>query len=186
MQTVSASCCIRCVIVHVHGHVLDALPAHMHAVVTTGNAGYDRLDHRLVPTPVKVIQETDFCGPLAMAGLGVITLPDRRVLIRACMRPGRFGWIKNVWMASDFSGPSGKRSHLQFRADPAAGRCSGLKFFRKYPYSLSWKWHAQHSPAPTRAGDQRKRRTPMRRCSRPTRPNRPPISKPFLAIARPS
>ena len=51
----------------------DALPAHMHAVVTTGNAGYDRLDHRLVPTPVKVIQETDFCGPFVMAGLGVIT-----------------------------------------------------------------------------------------------------------------
>ena len=45
----------------------------MHAVVTTGNGGYDRLDHRLVPTPVQIIQETDFCGPFVMAGLGVMT-----------------------------------------------------------------------------------------------------------------
>ena len=51
----------------------DQIPAHMHAVVTTGNGGYDRLDHRLVPTPVQIIQETDFCGPFVMAGLGAMT-----------------------------------------------------------------------------------------------------------------
>ena len=40
----------------------DQIPIHMHAVVITGNGGYDRLDYRLLPTPVPIIQETDFCG----------------------------------------------------------------------------------------------------------------------------
>ena len=34
------------------GPVFEGIPAQMHAVVTTGNGGYDRLDYRLVPTPV--------------------------------------------------------------------------------------------------------------------------------------
>ena len=36
---------------------LDVLPERMHAVVTTGNGGYDRLDYRLVPTPAPAIGE---------------------------------------------------------------------------------------------------------------------------------
>ena len=32
----------------------DQIPIHMHAVVTTGNSGYDKLDYRIVPTPVPV------------------------------------------------------------------------------------------------------------------------------------
>ena len=51
----------------------DQIPIHMHAVVITGNGGYDRLDCKLMPTPVKIIQETDFCGPFVMAGLGIMT-----------------------------------------------------------------------------------------------------------------
>lgn len=48
----------------------DQIPAQMHAVVTTGNGGHDRLDHRLVLTPVQIIQETDLRGPFAMAWPG--------------------------------------------------------------------------------------------------------------------
>ena len=51
----------------------DKISAQMHAVATTGNGGYDRLDLRLVPTPVQISQETGFCGPFAMAGLGAMT-----------------------------------------------------------------------------------------------------------------
>ena len=36
---------------------LDVLPERMHAVVTTGNGGYDELEYRLVPTPVPAIGE---------------------------------------------------------------------------------------------------------------------------------
>ena len=39
------------------GLIFEDIPAQMHAVVTTGNGGYDRLDYRLVPTPVPAAGE---------------------------------------------------------------------------------------------------------------------------------
>ena len=36
---------------------VDHIPTQMHAVVTIGNGGYDRLDYRLVPTPVPAAGE---------------------------------------------------------------------------------------------------------------------------------
>ncbi|MGC6454344.1 MAG: alcohol dehydrogenase family protein [Candidatus Puniceispirillaceae bacterium] len=56
-------------------------------------------------TPFPIIQGTDCCGRVVVAGdaAGAAKL-GLRVLVRACKRPRGFGSLENVWMASDFDG----------------------------------------------------------------------------------
>jgi NADPH:quinone reductase-like Zn-dependent oxidoreductase len=56
-------------------------------------------------TPFPFIQGTDCCGRVEEVGPGVAgdTL-GARVLVRACMRPGGYETMDNIWMASDFDG----------------------------------------------------------------------------------
>ena len=56
-------------------------------------------------TPFPFIQGTDCCGRVVELGPGVDnSIIDKRVLVRACMRPDGYGTMHNVWMASDFDG----------------------------------------------------------------------------------
>ena len=56
-------------------------------------------------TPFPIIQGTDCCGIVVALGEGGDDLLlGKRVLVRACMRPGGFSSMDNVWMASDFDG----------------------------------------------------------------------------------
>jgi NADPH:quinone reductase-like Zn-dependent oxidoreductase len=56
-------------------------------------------------TPFPLIQGTDCCGRVVQtADLGDTGLLNRRVLVRACMRPNGYDVMDNVWMASDFDG----------------------------------------------------------------------------------
>jgi len=56
-------------------------------------------------TPFPIIQGTDCCGRVVVAGdAGAAALLGARVLIRACMRPHGFASLENIWMASDFDG----------------------------------------------------------------------------------
>jgi NADPH:quinone reductase-like Zn-dependent oxidoreductase len=56
-------------------------------------------------TPFPLIQGTDCCGQVAQLGAGVdTTLLNKRVLVRACMRPNGYDVADNIWMASDFDG----------------------------------------------------------------------------------
>ncbi len=56
-------------------------------------------------TPFPLIQGTDCCGRVVEIAPDVDPgLLGRRVLVRACMRPGGFESMENVWMASDFDG----------------------------------------------------------------------------------
>jgi len=56
-------------------------------------------------TPFPFIQGTDCCGRVvAVADDAAKLLLNKRVLVRACMRPNGFGSMDNRWMASDFDG----------------------------------------------------------------------------------
>ena len=56
-------------------------------------------------TPFPLIQGTDCCGRVVETGAGVDTgMMNKRVLVRACMRPNGFDSMDNIWMASDFDG----------------------------------------------------------------------------------
>lgn len=56
-------------------------------------------------TPWPLIQGTDCCGTVVTCGRNADpSLLDKRVLVRACMRPNGFDDPLNVWMASDFDG----------------------------------------------------------------------------------
>lgn len=56
-------------------------------------------------TPFPLIQGTDCCGRVIQVGPGVDpAVLGQRVLVRPCMRPGGFGSMDNIWMASDFDG----------------------------------------------------------------------------------
>lgn len=56
-------------------------------------------------TPFPFIQGTDCCGCVVAVGDAVDRgMIGRRVLVRACMRPGGYDTMDNVWMASDFDG----------------------------------------------------------------------------------
>lgn len=56
-------------------------------------------------TPFPLIQGTDCCGLVVRLGPSVDTaLLDKRVLVRACMRPNGYQVADNIWMASDFDG----------------------------------------------------------------------------------
>ena len=56
-------------------------------------------------TPFPLIQGTDCCGRVVQTGdpddSGLL---NRRVLVRACMRPKGYDFMDNLWMASDFDG----------------------------------------------------------------------------------
>ncbi|WP_341367534.1 alcohol dehydrogenase family protein [Yoonia sp. BS5-3] len=52
-------------------------------------------------TPFPLIQGTDCCGTVVQ---GPPELLDKRVIVRACMRPDGFDTYDNIWMASDFDG----------------------------------------------------------------------------------
>ena len=56
-------------------------------------------------TPFPFIQGTDCCGRVVEVGSGVGSdITGARVLVRACMRPGGYDTMENIWMASDFDG----------------------------------------------------------------------------------
>lgn len=56
-------------------------------------------------TPFPLIQGTDCCGIVTAIGSAKDShLLDKRVLVRACMRPHGFSSPENIWMASDFDG----------------------------------------------------------------------------------
>ncbi len=56
-------------------------------------------------TPFPFIQGTDCCGTVAEVGNAANRhLLGRRILVRACMRPGGFASPENIWMGSDFDG----------------------------------------------------------------------------------
>ena len=56
-------------------------------------------------TPFPLIQGTDCCGRVVHTGDAVDKdLLNKRVLVRACMRPNGYDVMDNVWMASDFDG----------------------------------------------------------------------------------
>ena len=56
-------------------------------------------------TPFPLIQGTDCCGVVVKtANAGDADLLNKRVLVRACMRPNGYDVADNVWMASDFDG----------------------------------------------------------------------------------
>ena len=56
-------------------------------------------------TPFPLIQGTDCCGRVVAEVDGLDSgLIDKRVLVRACMRPHGFESLENIWMASDFDG----------------------------------------------------------------------------------
>ena len=56
-------------------------------------------------TPFPLIQGTDCCGRVVRTGSSVdVGLLNKRVLVRACMRPKGYDVMDNVWMASDFDG----------------------------------------------------------------------------------
>ena len=56
-------------------------------------------------TPFPLIQGTDCCGRVVQTGDAVDKdLLNKRVLVRACMRPNGYDVMDNVWMASDFDG----------------------------------------------------------------------------------
>ncbi len=56
-------------------------------------------------TPFPFIQGTDCCGRVVEVGSGVASdIVGKRVLVRACMRPGGYDTMENIWMASDFDG----------------------------------------------------------------------------------
>jgi NADPH:quinone reductase-like Zn-dependent oxidoreductase len=58
-----------------------------------------------IATPFPFIQGTDCCGRVVETASDVDpALLDRRVLVRACMRPRGFGSRENLWMGSDFDG----------------------------------------------------------------------------------
>jgi NADPH:quinone reductase-like Zn-dependent oxidoreductase len=69
------------------------------AAVQRADGGWD------APTPFPFIQGTDCCGRVAEAGADVDRgLLERRVIVRACMRPNGFARLDNIWMGSDFDG----------------------------------------------------------------------------------
>ena len=56
-------------------------------------------------TPFPLIQGTDCCGRVVQTSDAVDKdLLNKRVLVRACMRPHGYDVMDNVWMASDFDG----------------------------------------------------------------------------------
>lgn len=56
-------------------------------------------------TPFPFIQGTDCCGRVVSIGARANgNLINKRVLVRACMRPDGYDIMNNVWMASDFDG----------------------------------------------------------------------------------
>ncbi len=56
-------------------------------------------------TPFPLIQGTDCCGQVVVAGAASsVDLIGKRVLVRACMRTNGFDDMASVWMASDFDG----------------------------------------------------------------------------------
>ncbi|MEM1075082.1 MAG: alcohol dehydrogenase family protein [Pseudomonadota bacterium] len=56
-------------------------------------------------TPFPLIQGTDCCGRVAKVGKSADqSLLNKRVLVRACMRPNGYDVMDNIWMASDFDG----------------------------------------------------------------------------------
>jgi NADPH:quinone reductase-like Zn-dependent oxidoreductase len=56
-------------------------------------------------TPFPIIQGTDCCGLVVRTGDSVeAALMGKRVLVRACMRPGGYVVMDHVWMGSDFDG----------------------------------------------------------------------------------
>ena len=56
-------------------------------------------------TPFPLIQGTDCCGQVVACGKGVgAGRIGQRVIVRACMRPGGYDVMDNIWMASDFDG----------------------------------------------------------------------------------
>lgn len=56
-------------------------------------------------TPFPFIQGTDCCGRVVEVGPDTNdAIVGARVLVRACMRPGGYDTMENVWMASDFDG----------------------------------------------------------------------------------
>ena len=56
-------------------------------------------------TPFPFIQGTDCCGKVIQAGAGADdSLIGKRVIVRACMRPGGYDTYDNIWMGSDFDG----------------------------------------------------------------------------------
>lgn len=83
--------------------------------VTTATSGaaqdqQDKARHRAdggwnAATPWPLIQGTDCCGQVVLAGDAAgAALIGKRALVRACMRPKGFDVMDNVWMASDFDG----------------------------------------------------------------------------------
>ena len=67
-------------------------------------------------TPFPFIQGTDCCGRVVEAGPDTDdAIVGARVLVRACMRPGGYETMDNIWMASDFDG-----AFAQFVKVPAA------------------------------------------------------------------
>ncbi len=56
-------------------------------------------------TPFPFIQGTDCCGRVVAIGPDVDpAIIEKRVLVRACMRPNGYESYDNIWMASDFDG----------------------------------------------------------------------------------
>jgi NADPH:quinone reductase-like Zn-dependent oxidoreductase len=77
----------------------EAAEGDASAVTTKADGGWNKA------TPFPFIQGTDCCGRVVAAGsTSDEALLDKRILIRACMRPRGFSSMENVWMASDFDG----------------------------------------------------------------------------------
>ena len=56
-------------------------------------------------TPFPFIQGTDCCGRVVACASDVDpAIMEKRVLVRACMRPDGYETYDNIWMASDFDG----------------------------------------------------------------------------------
>ena len=66
-------------------------------------------------TPFPLIQGTDCCGCVMSGGAADTKDIGKRVLVRACMRPGGYNTLDNIWMASDFDG-----AFAQFVVVPAS------------------------------------------------------------------
>ncbi len=76
-------------------------------------------------TPFPFIQGTDCCGTVVEVGHAANRdLLGRRVLVRACMRPGGFSSPENIWMGSDFDG-----AFAQFVTVPAS---------EAFPVTCNW------------------------------------------------
>jgi NADPH:quinone reductase-like Zn-dependent oxidoreductase len=88
----------------------DAAEAQEARVTARVDGGWNQ------PTPFPFIQGTDCCGRVVeVAPDANRKLLDRRVLVRACMRPQGFDSMENAWMGSDFDG-----AFAQFVKVPAA------------------------------------------------------------------